>query len=133
MHNPQPRTTMSNLLIIIIIKKNFHNITTLNNKLNTELQTQKPKIAESEIAVALSRLIFPISKKLNLLSIYKLNFWRYQMYYTGIDLHKFTSYLTTVDSSGVLLSRQILKMLLITSFNTFLILEMKTLLQLNLL
>ena len=22
------------------------------------------------------------------------------MYYTGIDLHKFTSYLTTVDSSG---------------------------------
>ena len=27
------------------------------------------------------------------------------MYYTGIDLHKFTSYLTTVDSSGAIVKQ----------------------------
>jgi len=31
------------------------------------------------------------------------------MYYTGIDLHKFTSYLTTVDSSGRIVKQQNLK------------------------
>lgn len=31
------------------------------------------------------------------------------MYYTGIDLHKFTSYLTTVDSSGAIVKQQNLK------------------------
>ena len=31
------------------------------------------------------------------------------MYYTGIDLHKFTSYLTTVDSSGAIVKRENLK------------------------
>src|SRR5690554_25096 len=31
------------------------------------------------------------------------------MYYTGIDLHKFTSYLTTVDSSGVVVKQENLK------------------------
>jgi transposase len=31
------------------------------------------------------------------------------MYYTGIDLHKFTSYLTTVDSSGVIVKQENLK------------------------
>ena len=31
------------------------------------------------------------------------------MYYTGIDLHKFTSYLTTVDSSGALIKQENLK------------------------
>ncbi len=31
------------------------------------------------------------------------------MYYTGIDLHKFTSYLTTVDSSGVIVKQSNLK------------------------
>lgn len=31
------------------------------------------------------------------------------MYYTGIDLHKFTSYLTTVDSSGVVIKQENLK------------------------
>ena len=43
------------------------------------------------------------------------------MYYTGIDLHKFTSYLTTVDSSGVCrggLNRKTLKTLPITLFST---------------
>jgi transposase len=31
------------------------------------------------------------------------------MYYTGIDLHKFTSYLTTVDSSGAIVKQENLK------------------------
>src|SRR5690606_12781040 len=31
------------------------------------------------------------------------------MYYTGIDLHKFTSYLTTVDSSGAIIKEENLK------------------------
>ncbi|GAG75959.1 unnamed protein product [marine sediment metagenome] len=31
------------------------------------------------------------------------------MYYTGIDLHKFTSYLTTVDSSGNIVKQQNVK------------------------
>ncbi|MGD8306660.1 MAG: IS110 family transposase [Ignavibacteria bacterium] len=31
------------------------------------------------------------------------------MYYTGIDLHKFTSYLTTVDSSGKIVKQQNIK------------------------
>ena len=31
------------------------------------------------------------------------------MYYTGIDLHKFTSYLTTVDSSGAVVKQENLK------------------------
>jgi transposase len=31
------------------------------------------------------------------------------MYYTGIDLHKFTSYLTTVDSSGAIVKQEDLK------------------------
>jgi transposase len=31
------------------------------------------------------------------------------MYYTGIDLHKFTSYLTTVDSSGAIIKQENLK------------------------
>lgn len=31
------------------------------------------------------------------------------MYYTGIDLHKFTSYLTTVDSTGVVIKQENLK------------------------
>lgn len=31
------------------------------------------------------------------------------MYYTGIDLHKFTSYLTTVDSSGNIIKQQNIK------------------------
>jgi transposase len=31
------------------------------------------------------------------------------MYYTGIDLHKFTSYLTTVDSSGTIIKQDNLK------------------------
>lgn len=31
------------------------------------------------------------------------------MYYTGIDLHKFTSYLTTVDSSGSIVKQQNIK------------------------
>ena len=31
------------------------------------------------------------------------------MYYTGIDLHKFTSYLTTVDSSGKLVKQADIK------------------------
>src|SRR3989337_1284171 len=31
------------------------------------------------------------------------------MYYTGIDLHKFTSYLTTVDSSGIIVKQENLK------------------------
>jgi transposase len=31
------------------------------------------------------------------------------MYYTGIDLHKFSSYLTTVDSSGVIIKQENLK------------------------
>lgn len=31
------------------------------------------------------------------------------MYYTGIDLHKFTSYLTTVDSSGKIIKQQNIK------------------------
>lgn len=31
------------------------------------------------------------------------------MYYTGIDLHKFTSYLTTVDSSGVIVKQNDIK------------------------
>lgn len=31
------------------------------------------------------------------------------MYYTGIDLHKFTSYLTTVDSSGKIVKQQNMK------------------------
>ena len=31
------------------------------------------------------------------------------MYYTGIDLHKFTSYLTTVDSSGKVIKQQNIK------------------------
>ena len=31
------------------------------------------------------------------------------MYYTGIDLHKFTSFLTTVDSSGKIVKQQNLK------------------------
>jgi transposase len=31
------------------------------------------------------------------------------MYYTGIDLHKFTSYLTTVDSSGCIVKQQNIK------------------------
>jgi transposase len=31
------------------------------------------------------------------------------MYYTGIDLHKFTSYLTTVDSSGTIIKQENLK------------------------
>ena len=31
------------------------------------------------------------------------------MYYTGIDLHKFTSYLTTVDPSGAIVKRENLK------------------------
>jgi transposase len=31
------------------------------------------------------------------------------MYYTGIDLHKFTSYLTTVDSSGAIVKEENLK------------------------
>ncbi|HVO74576.1 MAG TPA: IS110 family transposase, partial [Ignavibacteriaceae bacterium] len=31
------------------------------------------------------------------------------MYYTGIDLHKFTSYLTTVDSSGIIIKQENLK------------------------
>ncbi|MBK8943665.1 MAG: IS110 family transposase [Ignavibacteriae bacterium] len=31
------------------------------------------------------------------------------MYYTGIDLHKFTSYLTTVDSSGKIIKEQNIK------------------------
>jgi transposase len=31
------------------------------------------------------------------------------MYYTGIDLHKFTSYLTTVDSSGAIVKQESLK------------------------
>ena len=31
------------------------------------------------------------------------------MYYTGIDLHKFTSYLTTIDSSGVIIKQENLK------------------------
>src|SRR3990172_1114618 len=31
------------------------------------------------------------------------------MYYTGIDLHKFTSYLTTIDSSGAIVKQENLK------------------------
>ena len=31
------------------------------------------------------------------------------MYYTGIDLHKFTSYLTTVDASGCIVKQSNLK------------------------
>ena len=31
------------------------------------------------------------------------------MYYTGIDLHKFTSYLTTVDSSGMIVKQADIK------------------------
>ncbi len=31
------------------------------------------------------------------------------MYYTGIDLHKFTSYLTTVDSSGYIIKEADIK------------------------
>ena len=31
------------------------------------------------------------------------------MYYTGIDLHKFTSYLTTVDSAGKIIKQADLK------------------------
>ncbi len=31
------------------------------------------------------------------------------MYYTVIDLHKFTSYLTTVDSSGAIVKQENLK------------------------
>ena len=31
------------------------------------------------------------------------------MYYTGIDLHKFTSYLTTVDSSGAIVKEDNIK------------------------
>ena len=31
------------------------------------------------------------------------------MYYTGIDLHKLTSYLTTVDSSGNIVKQQNIK------------------------
>ena len=31
------------------------------------------------------------------------------MYYTGIDLHKFTSFLTTVDSSGNIVKQQNIK------------------------
>lgn len=31
------------------------------------------------------------------------------MYYTGIDLHKFTSYLTTVDSAGAIVKQENLK------------------------
>ncbi len=31
------------------------------------------------------------------------------MYYTGIDLHKFTSYLTTVDSSGKIVKQKNIK------------------------
>ena len=31
------------------------------------------------------------------------------MYYTGIDLHKLTSYLTTVDSSGKIIKQENLK------------------------
>ncbi len=31
------------------------------------------------------------------------------MYYTGIDLHKFTSYLTTVDSSGSIVKQADIK------------------------
>lgn len=31
------------------------------------------------------------------------------MYYTGIDLHKFTSFLTTVDSSGKIIKQENIK------------------------
>src|SRR4030042_6557978 len=31
------------------------------------------------------------------------------MYYTGIDLHKFTSYLTTIDSSGAIIKQEDMK------------------------
>ena len=31
------------------------------------------------------------------------------MYYTGIDLHKFTSYLTTVDSKGNIIKQHNMK------------------------
>ncbi|MCZ7616650.1 MAG: hypothetical protein M5T52_24565 [Ignavibacteriaceae bacterium] len=31
------------------------------------------------------------------------------MYYTGIDLHKFTSYLTTIDSDGCIVKQANIK------------------------
>ena len=107
---------MPNYLVNFIVRKILHNTITLNKNLNTacpdssgERQTPKPKNAKSEIAVALSRVIFPISKKFNLHNKQSFNIRRYQMYYTGIDLHKFTSYLTTVDSSGRKVKQENLK------------------------
>jgi hypothetical protein len=40
------------------------------------------------------------------------------MYYTGIDLHKFTSYLTTVDPSGAIVKRENLNILALFQVNT---------------
>ena len=37
------------------------------------------------------------------------------MYYTGIDLHKFTSFLTTVEPDGNILKKENFKTLLRTS------------------
>ena len=54
------------------------------------------------------------------------------MYYTGIDLHKFISYLTTVDSSGKIIKKMNLKTLTIILSGTFPISALKTLLLLNL-
>jgi len=63
-----------------------------------------------EDVVALICLIIPISKKQIMLVITLTIFGGIkpvgrQVYYTGIDLHKFTSYLTTVDSSGNIIKR----------------------------
>ncbi len=39
------------------------------------------------------------------------------MYYTGIDLHKFTSFLTTVESNGKVVKKDNLKTFLRTSLS----------------
>ncbi len=39
------------------------------------------------------------------------------MYYTGIDLHKFTSFLTTVEPDGNVVKKDNFKIFLITSFS----------------